>query len=255
MDKPKLGGYQWSEATDGTLSLREVIRYVGMLAQAQVRELVGLTLSRLPLSRKARPAVSVARVPVPETTLVHRSREQADAVYSRALKAHCYRTYLFAALLGQALRLRFDAETLLTASLLHDLGLTEKHNADVARHCFAVTGARQAKRFCHTHGATGAQSERIYEAISLHLNPVVSAADAGAEAALLARGATLDVIGSDLHRLPEPVVSEVLARHPRDGFAEEIAATMQWPHGRRTRANLLRCCGFQRMAHRHPLDR
>ncbi|WP_435103514.1 hypothetical protein [Arhodomonas sp. AD133] len=82
----------------------------------------------------------------------------------------------------------------------------------------------------------------------------MSARDAGAEAALLARGATLDVIGSDLHRLPRIVVGEVLARHPRDGFAEEIAATMQWLHGRRTRAHLLRRFGFQGMAKRHPLD-
>ena len=81
------------------------------------------------------------------------------------------RTYLWGAMLAQVNDIKFDEELFFTASVLHDLGLTSTHLCqDASCSCFAVEGARAARRFVSTHAWSNQRSDQLAEAISLHLN-------------------------------------------------------------------------------------
>jgi hypothetical protein len=94
----------------------------------------------------------------------------------------------------------------------------------------------------------------LYEAISLHLNPVVDPIVDGVEAKLLKDGATMDVIGVRSHCLPSSAIQKIQAHFPRSGFREEILMTINdVPHVRDSRPHFLGR-GFGIFAARNPLD-
>jgi hypothetical protein len=108
---------------------------------------------------------------------------------------------------------------------------------------FAVEGALAAHALATEHGYPLADT--LAEAITLHLNVAVPA-DLGPEAHLLHAGAGMDVAGLRAGLLPRRARSEVLTRHPRDGFAAEVEVLLarQAEARPRSRIALLRQLGF-----------
>ncbi|MFB6259537.1 MAG: HD domain-containing protein, partial [Thiohalorhabdaceae bacterium] len=148
-----------------------------------------------------------------------------------------------------------DREKLYIAALFHDCGLVPEQDTACRRCAFEVVGARRAYQFSADQGWTEAERRALYETISRHINPHEPLSRSEPEAALLQRGATMDVIGSDWHRIPAGALRRVLADYPREGFGEAIRATMRHDrHPASSRAGLLLSCGFVGMAARNPLD-
>ena len=129
-------------------------------------------------------------------------------------------------LLGRLETITYDSELLHVAALLHDIGLSEDHRPPSVAGCFAVHGGEEARRILHARGADRAFADDAASAIAAHFNVRVPLAW-GAEAHLLHAGAHLDVVGRRLTHLPADAVTEVLARHPRDGFADYFVDAMQ----------------------------
>jgi hypothetical protein len=194
---------------------------------------------------------------LPDSELAREADERVRELSSPALYGHCARTWAFATLFAQRDRVAHDPELLYLACMLHDLGLTEQHwGRDAQAKCFAVEGARAAHAIVHNHGASEARAQSVAEAISLHLNITVPAR-LGAEAHLLSKGVSLDVVGRRLHQISPAAVASVDGRWPREGFAGELAAVTAQQARLRTesRSALLHKLGFVKLIEGNPLAR
>ncbi len=248
----RVGSWEWAQRTGGRLSRvdrAELLRQ-GVLAR----------LSRLPAGLR-RPLIGngsdLSLPQPPDTALAREAEERVRGLSKPALYGHCLRTWAFAALFAERDRVDHDEELLYLSCVLHDLGLTEAHNGrDPSAACFAVEGARAAQTLLRDQQAPQQRARTVAEAISLHLNIDVPARY-GPEAVLLSRGVTLDVVGRRLERLPEAAVSEVIAKWPRQGSRELLAAdTKRQAEVRpQSRAALLHGLGFGKLISANPLDR
>jgi hypothetical protein len=221
---------------------------------------VGARVARLPSQWRSEILGEHAslEVPVPpDSALARAAEERARQLSSPELYAHCLRTWAFATLFAQRDRVKHDAELLYVACVLHDLGLAPTHiGRDRNAACFAVEGARAAHELVHEHGASASQARLVAEAITLHLNITVPAR-LGAEAHLLSKGVSLDVVGRRVHQIPVEARSQVSARWPRDGFGAELArATTEQARMRvESRSALLHRLGFVNLIEGNPLER
>ncbi len=143
---------------------------------------------------------------------------RADAAMREAsppwLVQHCYRCYVFARVLAARDRVGFDDELLYCASLLHDLGVTERFLPPEG-HCFALHGADVAEGALVDAGMPEERAAAVAEAIALHLNIAVALPQHGPEAHLLRAATAMDVTGQDARILGREMRADLLARYPR----------------------------------------
>jgi HD domain len=246
-----VGTWAWALETEGSLRRQDRLRLVGQGVAAR--------LARIPSSWRSRifgeSSSSLSLPETPDSALARDAEERVRKLSSPALYGHCARTWAFATLFAQRDRVEHDEELLYLACMLHDLGLTSSHwGEDPHAKCFAVEGARAAHTIVRQHGAEEARARRVAEAISLHLNVTVPAR-LGAEAHLLSKGVSLDVVGRYLHQIPLAATTTVEERWPREGFASELAAatTKQARMRSQSRSALLHKLGFVRLIEANPL--
>lgn len=215
---PDIGTTAWAEATDGVLDARARLRFA--------RAAVGTELRRLPaglprrFSRRAVAQVLDPHAPPPDTDLARDVEALAAAIVPEPLLGHSLRTWLWGSLLGTRDRLDHDDELLYVASLLHDVGLTDRFRdgSPDRSGCFAVDGGRHARAVLLDRSAPTSMADEVAEAITLHMNTTM-ARTAGTTAHLLRAGAHLDVVGRRAADLPVEVVAAGMTRYPRSGFA------------------------------------
>jgi hypothetical protein len=167
--------------------------------------------------RGASPAVDTSRLDLdalqfPDSALVSRVTEVCEAAYEPWLLNHCYRTYLWGGLVGQAEQVPIDREALLVSSLCHDLGLTPVAEADCE--CFAIRGAYKAQALLSELGAH-ALAPRAAQSIAVHLNIAVGRGEPLDY--LVHQGASIDVVGWGKRKVA-PARAAVLAAHPLAEF-------------------------------------
>jgi HD domain len=246
-----VGTWDWAQETHGCLRRGDRLRLL--------RQGVAARLARIPSEWRSRilgEHVSLTLPDPPDGALAREADERVRELSSPALYGHCARTWAFAALFAQRDRVKHDAELLYLACMLHDLGLTETHwGRDPQAKCFAVEGARAAHAILHGHGASEERARKVAEAISLHLNVTVPPR-LGAEAHLLSKGVSLDVVGRRVHQIPPPAAAKVSRRWPRAGFAAELAAstTKQAQLRPQSRSALLHKLGFVKLIQGNPLE-
>jgi hypothetical protein len=246
-----VGTWDWALETEGTLRRQDRIRLISQGVSAR--------LERIPSQWRSKIFGEHASLRLPDppgSALAREAEECVRELSSPALYGHCARTWAFAELFSQRDRVKHDAELLYLACMLHDLGLTEKHwGRDTHARCFAVEGARAAHALVHAGGASEERARKVAEAISLHLNVNVPAR-LGAEAHLLSKGVSLDVVGRRLHQIAPPATLEVNKRWPRDGFASELATstTKQAQMRPGSRSALLHKLGFVKLIDGNPLE-
>ena len=246
-----VGTWEWALETGGSLRRQDRVRLV----------LQGVTarLARRPSQWRSRifgEHASLVLPNPPDSALARDAEERVRTLCSAALYGHCARTWAFATLFAQRDRVGHDPELLYLACVLHDLGLTEAHwGRDPHADCVAVEGARAAHAIVQAQGASEERARRVAEAISLHLNVTVPAR-LGAEAHLLSKGVSLDAVGRRLHQIPAPAGAAIAARWPREGFAEELAAstTRQARLRADSRSALLHRLGFVALVRGNPLE-
>lgn len=243
-----VGTWAWS-ARDGALSATDRLQLTAQALLTRAAALPRPLLRRLGLAPAEAARLDASALRAPDSAFAQRVEEHATALSAPWLLHHCWRTYAWGALLAQARGLRPDAELFFSACMLHDLGLTPAHDGhDPQCQCFAVEGARAAHAFALQHGWDQERSDRLAEAISLHLNVRVGLRH-GSEAHLLQAGAAMDVIGARAGELSRDTRRQVEALYPRLEFASAMARTLQSQAQRRprSRAAFLVGVGFTRM--------
>jgi hypothetical protein len=221
----RIGTLAWARRSGGRLSAGERFAYARATIARTLRSETGRALRRLGFAGPKQVALALAEIPLPGTPIAGAAAALCTELSTPALANHCHRTYLWGALLAARDGVSCDAELFYVASLLHDLGLTERFAPQGPVACFALSGAEAAERFARREGWTTLRAETLAEAICLHLNPKVGIEE-GAEAHLLRQGSGLDVVGLRFGEVAAATRAEVLGRHPRIGMSKELAATL-----------------------------
>lgn len=119
------------------------------------------------------------------------------------------------------MRLRVDDELLFLACIMHDLGLTERHEAPGP---FEVNSADAAGDLLRRYAVAQQRIDVVWDGIALHPYGSI-AAKKRAEIMLVSSGAGTDVVGFALDRFPSASVSQVLAAFPRLQFKSAFIRT------------------------------
>src|SRR5258707_7981294 len=93
--------------------------------------------------RRERTNMDFAGVKVPDTALVRDAIDLSRSLLEPFLFNHVMRSWLFGIVLAESAAIAPDAELLAVAAILHDLGLTERHNG---QNRFEVDGANAPRQ-------------------------------------------------------------------------------------------------------------
>jgi hypothetical protein len=160
---------------------------------------------------------------IPDSRLARQSEELVWTCAPDFLTNHSFRSYAWSVALAERDRVRFDAELLYVAALLHDIGLVARF--DTGR-CFEEDGAAVAAELAAAEGWPDERREALAEAIRLHVAVEIELED-GPEAYLLWHATGLDVTGHRHGDLAPQIIDEVVGAYPRldfkRGFMELIA--------------------------------
>jgi hypothetical protein len=156
----------------------------------------------------------VAAVELPDSELARDATDYVRRLSAPVVFNHVLRTYVFGALLGRALNLKFDGELFYLGAVLHDLGQTERF---MGRQRFEVDGADAAAEFLQDKGVPKELVEVVWDAVALHTS-VGIVQRKRPEIALVSAGAAADVVGFGIDQLPGEAVAQVIAAFPRPDF-------------------------------------
>src|SRR5688572_27761393 len=159
-------------------------------------------------------------VRVPDTALAREALRLTTSVAAPWVVEHSQRAWMFGALLARSSDIKFDADVLFAAALLHDLGLTSSYS-EPAGVCFTLRSADAAHDLARANGANDFMARTIADAITLHMELRVPLEN-GIEAHLLNAGLGIDVVGARAREIDDETRAAVLARHPRRAMKREI---------------------------------
>lgn len=224
-----IGTLDWARSTGGKLSRSEYAAFTARGMAAQMRQMSDWTAFRLGLSRDRMIRLDLDALKRPDTPAAREAEQLADG-FPPYMRNHSHRSYLWAYGIGKLDGLEFDEELLYVSCLLHDAGLYVE-NGRAPDECFTL-GSAHAAAGCASKGDwQHDRRDRLMEAITLHINPAV-APEQGAEAHLLTRGSTMDVIAlRGAWRIDPETKRRVLERLPRDRDAEQLIPVLK-AHGK-----------------------
>jgi cyanamide hydratase family protein with HD domain len=206
-----IGTLAWARRTGGRLSSQERQFMQRQLVESQAQAMAQQNGRVRDVVRH----LDLDAIPIPDSALAKKAEQYAAELSPESLLNHCCRTYLWGSLLAQCDKTKLnDPELLYVASLLHDLGATDHHfGHDERAHCFAVEGGFAAEAFLLEEGLDPDKTERVAEAIILHINPLVEA-EYGAMARYLSAGAWFDMQSYRVSDIPVDTARRVLASYP-----------------------------------------
>ncbi|MBD1806627.1 HD domain-containing protein [Microcoleus sp. FACHB-SPT15] len=159
---------------------------------------------------------------IPDSEICKKATQLVTEVSPTSLCNHCIRTFLFGDLLGIRDGLKCDRELLYLGAIMHDLGLTERFDAEQR---FEVNGADAARAFVLEHGLSDEKAEIVWDAIALHTS-IGIAIRKQPEIALVHLGATADLLGMRISDITPETVEQILDVYPRLGFNQQITQLM-----------------------------
>jgi hypothetical protein len=162
--------------------------------------------------------VIFAGIKVPDTNLVRDAIELARSSSEPYLFNHVMRSWLFGILLSEGAKFAPDPELLALATVLHDLGLTDRYTGE---NRFEVDGANAARAFLKERGISTQQIQVVWDAIALHTTRSI-ALHKEPEVAMTHSGIAADFFGIGLDRIPLDIQRAVLTEFPRLAFKNQI---------------------------------
>jgi hypothetical protein len=163
---------------------------------------------------------SVAGVRLVDSEIARLATDLSRSVSPPYLFNHAMRTFLFGALVGRALGQKFDDEALYLASVLHDLGLTERFEGDLP---FEIQGAEAAKHFLEEHAYAKEKIGIVWDGIAMHASAIGQYKQP--EIALVGEGAGADVIEPDFSKIKRSDADEIVRAFPRLKFKDAFVTT------------------------------
>lgn len=217
MKSIKIGSYQWMQATNGQLNFKEKIKLIQKIMMPSILNSIKINYHRFQTSND----FDIGKIVIPDTQMIKIALEELESKASLSIYNHSWRTYFWGAALGNLQKRHFDHESLLIASLFHDIGLTEQHIHDKGCQCFTYESAKQFEKKAKEYNFDEKKSVVIKDAICLHMNGYIDESDP-AEVILLQQGASCDVISDNQYRLPLSFRNEILEKYPRKQFNKEF---------------------------------
>src|SRR5258708_24150405 len=107
----------------------------------------------------------VAGVEWPDSKLVRDATDYVRELSAPIVFNHVLRTYVFGALLGRAMNLKFDGELFYLGAVFHDLGQTERF---MGKQRFEVDGADAAAEFLQDKRVPKESIEVVCDPVALH---------------------------------------------------------------------------------------
>ena len=156
----------------------------------------------------------IAGIRLPDSRLALEATELAREASSPMLFNHVMRSYFFGELLARTRGLKYDSELVYLATVLHDLGLTERFRGPFR---FEVDGANAAREFLKARGVPPENTTLVWDAIALHSSPGI-ALHKEPEVVVAALGIGIDVPGFGADELPSGALEQVVAAYPRLRF-------------------------------------
>lgn len=142
----------------GVLSKKEISKFKASLIAANIGENKNKLLHWLGL--KSYVKINFSEISIPDSKISSLAIEEANDVYSPTLLKHCYRTYFFSSGLASSQKLKVDEEFLFVTSILHDIGLTDKHNHICSKQCFATHGGKFINDFALQNGVNELRAKK-----------------------------------------------------------------------------------------------
>ena len=162
----------------------------------------------------------IAGIPIPDSRLAREATELVRDTETDLLFHHSRRVFLFGALAGERLGLRYDAELLYVGAMFHDMGLMPGYASLAER--FEVDGANAARDFLSRHAMPEVDIEQVWDAIALHTTPGIPRHKKPV-VALVTAGVEMDVLGLDYDAFAPEQRRAVVLAHPREtNFKEGI---------------------------------
>src|SRR3984885_13116765 len=160
----------------------------------------------------------LAGIKVPDTVLVRDAIDLSRNASEPFLFNHAMRSWLFGVLLSESAERAPDAELLAVATILHDLGLTDRYTTE---NRFEVDGANAALSFLKGRGISTQQMQVVWDAIALHTTRSI-ALHKEPEVAMTHSGIAVDVLGVGLDRIPPDKQRAILSEFPRLAFKTQF---------------------------------
>ena len=224
----EVGTEEWLIQTGGRLTIRQAIT---ISAQGSAQVFSGrLSRSRIePLEANNQASrVTIARDALASVLESH--RERVLERQGEALLNHACRTYLLgAALLPDDVFRSVNQTAAAVAALAHDDGLA---NPSRSGNCFTVDSAKEVDNMMHQLSATNSSADAARAAVISHFQPKLPM-NAGADAKLVAAGASADVMGFGLKRISTSLLTELWQEWPDLEFISDVRVLLK---GERTRA-------------------
>jgi hypothetical protein len=164
----------------------------------------------------------LAGITVTDTSLVRDAIELARSASEPYLFNHVMRSWLFGILLSEGVEPAPDPELLAVSTVLHDLGLTDRHTAEER---FEVDGANAARAFLKDRGISTPQIQLVWDAIALHTTRSI-ALHKEPEVVITHSGIAVDAIGVGLDRIPVVRQRAILAEFPRLAFKNQLRSCL-----------------------------
>lgn len=136
---------------------------------------------------------------------------------------HSRRVFVFAALQGRRRGLQPDLDLLYTATMFHDLGLTQRYRSSRLR--FEIDGANAARDFLLRRGVDDADIRKVWLGIALHTTPGVTQF-MEPEVALVKAGVETDVVGVGRDNISAEAIAAVIGAHPRPDFKRRFLGAL-----------------------------
>jgi HD domain len=231
-----LGTLAWAQRTGGTTTAADEQTLAAQIAY--VLEQRNATAPAL--------TIDVDSLAAPDSALTRDAQQCWNDTAPAWLHGHGHRTWLYAAALAQIWNLQADRELLYSATLLHDLGLTDTHAPTDEHPCFAVSGAHGARPIVARH-RPAADADNVYEAIAMHLNLRIDSDDPICQ--LVPAATLVDVTPA--------IITHVNTLHPRHDFGPRVGAALNrcattYPQ---TRCGWLeRTLNISTLSTKHPLE-
>ena len=219
MEQHKIGSFQWTVQNQGKLSFKEKVKLINKIILPSFITPIKANLNLNPWKKDS--DFNLDLIIVPDTPMIKLAVEELESKADLALINHSWRTYFWGATLGHIQHHHYDPESLLTASLFHDIGFTEAHIHSKGCKCFTQESADQFQIKAQEIQFDAVKTEIIKDAICLHMNGYSDDSYSN-EAKLLQQGASCDVIGDQIYKVPKHLKNSVLTQYPRENFNKRM---------------------------------
>jgi hypothetical protein len=157
---------------------------------------------------------------LPHTAVIESAFDYARANMPDYLFNHVTRSWIYSTRVAERNSIKYDAEVVAAATLIHDIGLTPKGEGP---NRFEVNGAIVAADFVRKFGFDDRRTQLVWDSIALHATPSISLFKE-TEVALCARGIGVDFGTPDYATFSKQEIDDIITAVPRLNLVKQFMA-------------------------------